>query len=64
MIEIENKIRITIDGEEVKLLKDICEVARIGMANHRKESICKVFGIDNTEKHGLLEKLMYKIFEA
>jgi len=60
MIETEKKITITIDGDDVKRLSNVCEIARIALRDNRI-GILHITGVQKTEE---IEIFLANIFEA
>lgn len=61
MVKIEKIVKITIDGEDIETLKNMCELARIAI----KEMGRNRFNyIEDMERGGKIDKLMQDIFEA
>lgn len=60
MVEIEKKIIITISGEDVQTLKNICELTRIQIARKREHP--ELIGL-TTEEYTKIEDFINEIFD-
>ncbi len=65
MVKINKQIEIVIDGDDVETLKNICELARRYIDQHKKhEGDERTVDEYTTQQRGAMENLMQEIFDA